>query len=281
MTVSSKSPVRVFIGSGEASVLPCRTLVHSLRRHTNRPLDIWVYNGTHNAIERNEEAPVPAPMSLRIKYLQNTEFSFYRFLVPELCEHDGRAIYLDSDMICYSDIGELFDTPIGDHQFLSKAGRTPETWAPSVMLIDCSRTKFDLEAIFQEVDGARYSIEDFTSFSPAFRRQRPYSIGLLDPRWNEFDRCKPDTKLVHYTNLLTQPWKFPNHPFGELWFAYFRAALAGEELTPRDVSRSIMRGYARPDIMDGNRPGWRRLRRRLGRLGKRLRLPLHAGRRQP
>ena len=44
--------VRIFIGSGEQSVVERRVLVHSLRRHTRRPLDIHVFNGTHNAIER-------------------------------------------------------------------------------------------------------------------------------------------------------------------------------------------------------------------------------------
>ena len=61
----SSQPVRVFVGSGEASLLERKTLIHSLRKHTRRPLDLYVFNGTHNAIEHNDEPPQLAPMSLR------------------------------------------------------------------------------------------------------------------------------------------------------------------------------------------------------------------------
>src|SRR5260221_11857499 len=39
---------------------------------------------------------------------QSTEFSFSRFLVPYLCEYKGRAIFMDGDMLCRSDIVELW-----------------------------------------------------------------------------------------------------------------------------------------------------------------------------
>ena len=60
----STTPVRVFIGSGEASVLERKTLLFSLRAHLRRPLDVYVFNGTHNAVEHNDEPPRLAPMSL-------------------------------------------------------------------------------------------------------------------------------------------------------------------------------------------------------------------------
>jgi hypothetical protein len=65
---------------------------------------------------------------------------------------------------------------------------------------------------------------------------------------------------------MTQPWKFANHPHGDVWFRYFQAAHAHKEITKDDIERSINGGYARPDIMDGNRPFWKHVRRRLGRV---------------
>src|SRR5690348_15336892 len=104
----TREMVRIFIGSGEASALERKTLIYSLRKNSKRPLDIYVFNGTHNSIERNDEPPRLAPMSLRIKYQNFTEFSLYRWLIPQLCDFQGRAIFLDSDTICLGDIGELF-----------------------------------------------------------------------------------------------------------------------------------------------------------------------------
>ena len=107
-------PVKVFIGSGEASLLERKTLIYSLRKHSRSPLDIYVFNGTHDSIERNDEPPIPAGMSLRVKYKNFTEFSNYRFMIPQICDYTGRAIFLDSDTICLADIAGLFNAPMGE-----------------------------------------------------------------------------------------------------------------------------------------------------------------------
>ena len=81
INVMNKQDVKVFIGSGEASLIERKVLIHSLRKHSQRKLDIYVFNGTHNSVELNDEKPFLAPMSLRVKYRNVTEFSFYRFLM--------------------------------------------------------------------------------------------------------------------------------------------------------------------------------------------------------
>ena len=246
--------VRVFIGSGEASALERKTLIYSLRKHTKRPLDLYVFNGTHNAIEHDDEPPKLAPMSLRIKYENFTEFSLYRFLIPQLCNFEGRAIFLDSDMVCLTDIGELFDMPMNGAAIMcSKAYRSGE-WGTSVMLMDCSRCRFDLEQAFDEIDAGKYTYTDFTCFGPPYLDVHPLMLCELDPNWNVFDRHDENTKIIHYTHLTTQPWKYPGHPFGELWFQYFREAFAGGVITERDVQKATWRGYARLDILEASLP---------------------------
>jgi len=113
-----------------------------------------------------------------------------------------------------------------------------------------------------------------------FLAHHPLKIGVLDPNWNVFDRCDDQTKLIHYTDLMSQPWKFPGHPHGQLWFDYFHGALEAGVLTQDDVTKAITRGYVRPTIREGNqiarpvvratakprpsRPSWiKRLSRRL------------------
>ena len=44
-----------------------------------------------------------------IDKLASTEFTFTRFLIPELCNFKGWAVFMDSDMILTTDIKELFD----------------------------------------------------------------------------------------------------------------------------------------------------------------------------
>jgi len=204
-------------------------------------------------------------MSLRVKYQNITEFSLYRFLIPELCNYQGRAIYIDSDTICLSDIGELFDTPMGDADFLARRVTNPDEvlWGLSVMLIDCQRCRFDLERVVDAIDAGVYSMSDFSRMSPRFLAYHPYRVGELDPAWNMFDQSDSRTKLIHYTNLYMQPWKYPNHPYGELWFSYFNEALAEGYVTPEDIRLSMIRSYIRRDLLDGNSKAPRSLVRQL------------------
>ncbi|HEX6716896.1 MAG TPA: glycosyltransferase [Pyrinomonadaceae bacterium] len=252
--MKDETRVKVFIGSGEASLIERKVAIYSLRKHTKRELDVYVCNGTHNAIELNDEEPVLAPMSLRVKYRNVTEFSLYRFLIPQLCEYTGKAIYIDSDTICLSDIAQLFDTPLDGADFLAKpdAYEGEQLWGLSVMLIDCERCRFDLEQIIDEIDSGLYSMTDFSVMAPRFLAHHPYKVGRLDPHWNVFDQRDDQTKLIHYTNLLTQPWKYPNHPYGQLWFDYFEQARAAGYITDRDLELSMIRSYVRCDLLDGN-----------------------------
>src|SRR6476660_5069035 len=157
----SAQPVKIFIGSGEQSLLERKVLIYSLHKHTRRELDICVFNGTHNAIERDGQAPVLAPLPLELKYRNQTEFSLYRYLIPELCSCQGRAIYVDSDTICLADVGDLFDLPLSDSDFLAKREYAEydggKMWGLSVMLIDCERTQFPLLEIFSEIDQGLYT----------------------------------------------------------------------------------------------------------------------------
>lgn len=246
------TPIKIFIGSGEQSLLERKVLIYSLHKHAKRDLDISVFNGTHNSIERKHQPPVAAPLSLDLKYRNQTEFSLYRYLIPELCEYQGRAIYLDSDTVCLSDIGALFDLPLNGSDFFAKREYAENDgarmWGLSVMLIDCERTRFPLDEIFREIDEGLYSYPEFSQMGKRFLAQRAYRIGELDPSWNVFDRVEADTNLVHYTNLFTQPWKHQGHPFGEMWFSYLAEALDRGFITDYDINLTIQRGYVRPNL---------------------------------
>jgi hypothetical protein len=275
--VSQAAPVRVFIGSGEASLVERKTLIYSLRKHTRRPLDIYVFNGTHNAIEHNDAEPVAAPLSLKVKYQNRTEFSNYRFLIPELCGGEGRAIWLDSDMICLADIGELFDTAMDGCDFLAapETNAGPGSWALSVMLIDCSRCRFDIEMVFREIDQGLYSYTDFHQMRSRFLARHPYRIGGLSRSWNMLDRHDDQTKIIHYTGLYTQPWKYRDHPYGELWFRYFNEARMVGDVSDWDIELSKFRSAVRLDLLEGNSPS--NHSRAVGRTLANIRTRLRAG----
>jgi lipopolysaccharide biosynthesis glycosyltransferase len=251
--------IRVFIGSGEASAVERKVLIYSIHKNTKQEVDINVFNGTHDTLERNNDAPVRINMSLRAKYKNFTEFSNYRFLIPSLCNQQGRAMFIDSDTIALADLKDIFYQDMGDNNFLVKGDAYKHTgskrWGLSVMLLDCARTKFDLEQWLDEVDEKKYTYTDFHQMSPEFLKFHGYKIGELDPKWNDFDTYDKDTKLIHYTNLYTQPWKAPGHRYGDLWFSYLREARQKGFVTDEDINKAVLRSYVRRDLANATNSG--------------------------
>lgn len=249
-------PVRVFIGSGEASLLERKVLIYSLRKHASRALDIRVFNGTHDSLEHDGAAPMPLHTPLEAKYSNVTEFSNYRFLIPRLCEHAGRAVWLDSDTVCLADIGGLLESRMEGSGVLAlpDAYGLPgeQRWGLSVAVFDCARCRFDLQSMFGEIRAGLYTYADLHQLTPRFRSVHPVEVAALDPNWNVFDRYDRSTKLIHYTNLLTQPWKYRGHPYGGLWFRYFSEARREGFISAQDIELTLVRWYARQDLLAGN-----------------------------
>lgn len=256
---SSTRPV-IFIGSGEASVLERKTLLYSIHKHTPGPVEVIVFNGTHSSIEVDGSSPTPVPMPLHAKYQNITEFSNYRFLIPQLRGHQGRAIWLDSDMICLADLNELFAVDMGHNAFLAKRSPHPSgemRWGLSVAVYDNARCAFDLDRYAREVDEGQYDYNDLQQMTPRFLARHPFQVGAIDDQWNCYDEWTPQTKLIHYTNLHTQPWKVRGHRHGGLWFRYFEEARQAGFISDDDIERAIRRSYARPDLLKGNTIGVR------------------------
>lgn len=254
------SPLRIFVGASEATRLEFLVLAHTLRTHSRHRLDIAMLNGSRGVLERDGgEIPLPFWPLLR-RQVSATEFSYLRWLVPALAGQQGRALYLDSDMLCLADIASLFESPLHGAQFLalpSEFGR-PERplWRTSVMPVDCDATRFDLPRIFAEAEQGHYQASDFLQLAPAFLARHPYRIGRLDPAWNRLDGWDGDTRLVHYTDLARQPWRHPGHPQGRLWFDWLRRALAAGAVQASDLRAAraagalgagLLRSYGEPE----------------------------------
>ena len=252
------SPIRIFVGSGDASMVERRTLVYSLRKHTRRPLEIWTYNGTRRVVENEAGETRDCAPWLEIPHRGFvTEFSLFRYLIPELCGHQGKAIYLDSDMVCLGDIGALFDTRLDGADFAARPNAypeiAPERWALSVLVIDCGRCRFDLPRIFDHIAAGRFTYPEFAQLGRRTKGYLPYSIRALPDCWNSFDRYDESTRLIHYTDLDRQPWKFRYHAYGDLWFRYLREAMEAGGITGEELDEAIAKGYVRRDIRAGTR----------------------------
>ena len=163
--------------------------------------------------------------------LASTEFTFTRFLVPELCNFEGWALFMDCDMILTTDIAELFAQADDryavmcvQHDYKPKEGTKMDgqtqtvyprkNWS-SAMLINCahpSNQRLDMDLVNNpEINGA---------YLHRFSWLKDEEIGSLDHTWNYLvgvynDIEKP--KLIHYTE--GGPWfeNYRNCEFHQEW----------------------------------------------------------------
>ncbi len=229
--------IRVFVAATAAEWLPTRVLEFSIQETSE--LSVQLYRIA--TFERN----IPIPLELRSR--PRTPFSFQRFLIPELCAYQGKAIYLDADMQLFTDIGALWDSPMCAHDLLtvseSTGGRKGQF---SVMLLDCERLQWRIESIVQGLDENRYTYEKLM-----YEMCVASSVGrTLDPSWNSLEKYEPgQTRLLHYTDMDTQPWVSLNNPLGHLWVACLKRAIDASFITQEELAQEIAAGHVRPSLL--------------------------------
>lgn len=136
-------------------------------------------------------------------------FTLTRFLPPSLMNFEGQALVIDPDVfsVNQSDVSEVFKfAESGDKAVYCTFDKTKNgvSYRTSVMLLNCEKLKHwkwndQLDQLFrQEID-----YRDWMSL----KLERPETIGELPELWNHYDNLTPNTKLIHYTNRMTQPWK--------------------------------------------------------------------------
>lgn len=126
-----------------------------------------------------------------------TGFTMFRFCVPELMGFEGQAIYLDVDMLVLADLEQLL------------AYGEPGKWVchnsedtDCVSVIDCScvRQLPSWPSIDEMAQGQLRKWHTRAFLEPVIVRSIP-------DEWNSRDRLTPGTKLLHFSDLSTQPWK--------------------------------------------------------------------------
>ncbi|MEO6065565.1 MAG: glycosyltransferase [Lysobacterales bacterium] len=239
---TDSAPIRIFCGADRSQQLAFRVLADSIRRNTSRDIEI-------RAIDNGDAPTVADP-----RHAPYTEFSFARFAIPALAGRHGRAIYLDSDMLVFRDITELWDAPLDDAQVAIEIGSRSDPAQTAharnrhaaVMLLDCAGLDWDVERIVAGL-GRDYDYNALMTLDPVLA---PGQLREAIPRgWNDLDLFDPErTRLLHFTEIRTQPWVSTNHPHGALWVDAVRRMLAEGTLANADIQTGIAAGYARPSL---------------------------------
>jgi len=241
-------PFKVFVGTDRSQLLAVKVLEHSIKANTKMPVEVVPMC----------DLPVPTPKKAR--NFQRTGFSFSRFCIPKFMNYQGRALYLDADMLVFGDIAELLEWPMGDHKIIiqkpldgKQSNTTGKIGAPkkrirqcSVMLLDCSKLDWDVEKIIQGLDDESFNYEQLM-FELCLLKEE--DIGEELPfQWNSLEHYDATTKLIHYTDMKTQPWVNPDNRNADVWYEELRRMLADGSLKFSDLYKEIELGYFRPSL---------------------------------
>ena len=200
---------RIFIGWDSREAEVADILAYSLRKHASIPLDIRYLKIDELDFNRPRDP------------LQSTEFTYTRFLVPYLCNYQGKALFMDCDMLALGDIAELDALPMDGlalrvvkHDYKPantvKMDGCVQTVYPrknwsSLMLMNCANLKLWTKQVVETQTGA---------YLHRFQDIPDEMIGELPRTYNTLDWMDEHTKLIHYTN--GGPWfeQYKDHPYG-------------------------------------------------------------------
>ena len=182
--------VRVFVATSPGTDdLPAEiTLEHSLRKNCSEDIEV--------VFMRNNDDPG--------NYFGGfantgwaTPFTNLRWAIPSYCNFEGRAIYMDCDMVNFRDISELFNMDMEGAPLVCREG-----WRTCVMLMDCKKLEKHLPHIREIKKDAQFNQRNAQKFASLAKP--------IDERWNCLDgegRPLSDIWHLHWTHMPTQPWK--------------------------------------------------------------------------
>jgi lipopolysaccharide biosynthesis glycosyltransferase len=235
--------LRVFIGFDQQETVAYHVLCHSLLRHSTGPLSITplVKSQLANVYHRKREP------------YETTDFSLTRFLVPNLSNYEGYALYLDCDMLCRSDPYELLLYGLAAPEqavHVVKHNYTPSTTRKFLghQQTVYPRKNWSSVMFFNNAKCRALSIEYINTTTPMalhrFEWLKDHEIGELPREWNwlvsEY-KPNPRAKLLHYTLGAPCFEEYAKCDHADLWHAELAMMTCPVNLTVLEPTQQAVR----------------------------------------
>ena len=219
-------PLKVFIGWDSREDIAYQVCKQSILDTASIPVEVFPL--------KQKELKKKGLYNRPVDTLASTEFTFTRFLVPELCNFEGWALFIDCDMIFKTDIKKLFDqvddryavmcaqhdyTPTEDTKMDGqKQYHYPRKNWSSMILFNCSHTS-NMELTKEVVNNETHTGAFFHRFSWLPNSE----IGRISHTWNWLvgwynEPTDGTPNLIHYTE--GGPWfeKYQDCEYSNDWY---------------------------------------------------------------
>lgn len=172
-------------------------------------------------------------------YFSNT--TYYRLFIPELYPEYDKAVYIDSDTVCLSDIAELYNTDMGDNLIAAVSDGVVQTLKPFqdyvervvgvadynnyfnagvivMNLKELREYKFEEKFIYM-LGKIRFEVAQDQDYLNRLCKGR---VKIIDYSWNRMPimgKRDGEINLIHY-NLGAKPWYFDDVLYQEYFWKY-------------------------------------------------------------
>lgn len=172
-------------------------------------------------------------------YFSNT--TYYRLFIPELYYEFDKAVYIDSDTICLSDIADLYNVDMGDNLIAAVPDGAVQTIDPFkdyvervvgvadynkyfnagvivMNLKELRKYKFEEKFIYM-LGKIRFEVAQDQDYLNRLCKGR---VKIIDYSWNRMPimgKRDGDINLIHY-NLGAKPWYFDDVLYKEYFWKY-------------------------------------------------------------
>ncbi len=131
-------------------------------------------------------------------------FTLLRFHIPKLMNYRGRALVIDPDVfLVRQGLEDLFALDFNTASVYCRPGIKRGFWSTSVMVFDASALEhWCIKSFIDDMSHAKLDYSDLINL-----KKEKAIIKSLETKWNEYDKLKEETILLHTTEKITQPWR--------------------------------------------------------------------------
>lgn len=193
--------IKVFVGCdpNNCDLEQMMVLDYSLHKHTTQPVEIvWMQ------LSRDRDSYWYSNPQTNEGWNTSkwaTPFSGFRWAIPEYCNFEGRAIYMDADMVVLDDIAKLWQHPMSNDAILAAKG-DGDLMRLCTCVWNCQKAKDYLESVA--------SMQSDAESHSQMRKKLKDNPQLIEPYQDSFncvdgeDLDVEDIRILHYSDMGTQ-----------------------------------------------------------------------------
>lgn len=193
--------IKIFVGCdpNNCDLEQMMVLDYSIRKNTQHPVEI-----TWMQLSHDQNSPWFSDQTQLSGWRTEkwaTPFSGFRWAIPELCNFQGRAIYMDADVIVLTDIAQLWNTPFDQNAMvIAKGGKSTARLCTCVWNCAVAENYLPkLQQLKQDPDGHKKLMK--------LIKEQPNLVQNYIDSYNCIDGEElpiNDIKILHYSDMGTQ-----------------------------------------------------------------------------